>query len=61
MRWLLVWELVSWSNESPASKDTNTESEEATVLEAVTRRQSVKTQQTGKTVRTVGELQECVN
>jgi hypothetical protein len=34
---------------SHASKDVNTEAEEATVLEAGTRRQSVKTQQTEKT------------
>jgi hypothetical protein len=32
-----------------ASKDVNTETEEATALEAVTRRQPVKTQQTEKT------------
>jgi hypothetical protein len=49
-----AWELVSWSNElvvrqSPASKDVNTEAEEATVLEAITRRQPVKIQQTEKT------------
>jgi hypothetical protein len=45
---------VSWSNElvvrlSPATNDVNTESEEATALEAVTRRQPVKIQQTEKT------------
>jgi hypothetical protein len=38
---------ASWSNEfvvgqSPADKDVNTEAEEATALEAVTRRQTVK-------------------
>jgi hypothetical protein len=33
---------------SPASKDVNTEAEEATALEAVTRLQLVKTQQTEK-------------
>jgi hypothetical protein len=46
--------LVSWRNElvvreSPASKDVNMEAEEATTLEAVTRRQPVKKQRTGKT------------
>jgi hypothetical protein len=40
---------VSWSNEwlmrqSPASKDVNTEAEEATMLETVTRRKPVKMQ-----------------
>jgi hypothetical protein len=44
---------VSSSNElvgrqSPVSKDVNTEAEEATALEAVTRRQQVKVQQTEK-------------
>jgi hypothetical protein len=34
--------------QSPANKDVNTETEEATVLEAVTRRQLVKTQQNEK-------------
>jgi hypothetical protein len=34
---------------SPASKDVNTGAEEATVLEAVTRRQQVKAQQAEKT------------
>jgi hypothetical protein len=48
VRWPPAWELVSWSNEcvvrqSPASKDVNTEAEVATALEAVTRRQQVKT------------------
>jgi hypothetical protein len=33
----------------PASKDVNIEAEDATALEAVTRRQPVKTQQTEKT------------
>jgi hypothetical protein len=36
--------------QSPASKDVNTEAEEVTALEAVTRRQSVKIQQTEKTL-----------
>jgi hypothetical protein len=45
---------VSWCNEvivreSPTSKSVNTEAEEATSLEAVTRQQPVKTQQTKKT------------
>jgi hypothetical protein len=35
--------------QSPASKDVNRESEEATALEAVTRRQPVKAEQTEKT------------
>jgi hypothetical protein len=34
--------------QSPASKDVNTEAEEVTALEADTRRQPVKTQQTEK-------------
>jgi hypothetical protein len=34
--------------QSPASKDVNTEAEEATVLEAFTRRQPMKIQQTEK-------------
>jgi hypothetical protein len=34
--------------QSPASKDVNTEGEEVTVLEAVTRLQPVKVQQTEK-------------
>jgi hypothetical protein len=47
VRWPPAWELVSWSNElvvrqSPASKDVNSEAEEATALETVTRRQPVK-------------------
>jgi hypothetical protein len=35
--------------QSPASKDVNTKAEEATALEAVTRRHPVKVQQTEKT------------
>jgi hypothetical protein len=35
--------------QSPTSKDMNTEAEEATMLEAITRRQPVKIQQTKKT------------
>jgi hypothetical protein len=35
--------------ESPAGKDVNTEDEEAKTLEAVTRRQPVKKQQSEKT------------
>jgi hypothetical protein len=35
--------------QSPASKDVNTEPKEATALEAVTRRQPMKIQQTEKT------------
>jgi hypothetical protein len=35
--------------QSPTSKDVNTEAEEATALEAATRRQPVKIQQTEKT------------
>jgi hypothetical protein len=35
--------------QSPASKDMNTEAEEATALEAVNRRQQVKIQQAEKT------------
>jgi hypothetical protein len=35
--------------QSPASKDVNTEAEEATTLEAVIRRQPVKIQQSEKT------------
>jgi hypothetical protein len=41
------WELVV--TQSPASKDLNTEVEEDTALEAVTRRQPAKTQQTENT------------
>jgi hypothetical protein len=35
--------------QSPASKDVNTEAEGTTMLEAVTKQQPVKTQQTEKT------------
>jgi hypothetical protein len=35
--------------QSPASKDVNTETGDATALEAITRRQPVKVQQTEKT------------
>jgi hypothetical protein len=47
VRWPPAWELVV--GQSPASMDVNTEAEEATALEAVTRRQPVKMQQTEKT------------
>jgi hypothetical protein len=45
---------LSWRNElfvrqSPVSKDVKTEAEEATALEAVTKRQPVKIQQIEKT------------
>jgi hypothetical protein len=43
VRWPPAWELVV--RQSPASKDVNTEAEEATALEAVTRRQPLKIQQ----------------
>jgi hypothetical protein len=46
-RKLEEWELVL--RQSPASKDVNTEAEEATGLKAATRRQPVKTEQTEKT------------
>jgi hypothetical protein len=36
-------------SQSPASQDVNTEAEEATALDAVTRRQPVKVEQTEKT------------
>jgi hypothetical protein len=53
VRWPPALELVGALNgflrESPASKDVNTKAEEATPLEAVTRRQPLKTQQTEKT------------
>jgi CDGSH-type Zn-finger protein len=40
----------SWAvRQSPASKNVNTEAEESTVLEAITKWQPVKTQQTEKT------------
>jgi hypothetical protein len=41
-----VWLVV---RESPASKGVNTEAEESTALETITRQRPVKTQQTGKT------------
>jgi hypothetical protein len=44
--------------QSPASKVVNTEPEEATALEAVTRR-LVKTRQTEKTVRAVVNCRVC--
>jgi hypothetical protein len=40
--------ILFFVGELPASKNVDTEAEEAMVLEAVTRRQSVKTQQTEK-------------
>jgi hypothetical protein len=43
--------------QSPASKDVNTEAEEATASEAVTRRQTVKIQQTEKTFTCSSEVQ----
>jgi hypothetical protein len=46
VKWPPTWELVV--RQSPASKNMNTEAEEATALEAVTRRQPVKIQQTEK-------------
>jgi hypothetical protein len=51
MRWPPGSVSVSLSNElfvkqSPASKDVNTEAKEATAIEAVTRRQPLKVQQT---------------
>jgi hypothetical protein len=54
VRWTPVWESVGWSYESvvrqpPASKNMNTEDEEAIALKAVPRRQPVKIQQTVKT------------
>jgi hypothetical protein len=54
VRWLPAWGLVSWSNglvvrQLPSSKDVNMEAEVATALEAVTRLQPVKIQQTEKT------------
>jgi hypothetical protein len=42
-------ELELLVRQSPGSEDVNTEAEEATALEAVTRRQPVKIQQTEKT------------
>jgi hypothetical protein len=52
--WPPAYEFVSWSNElivrqSPASKDVKTETEKVMTLEAFTRRQPLKIQQTGKT------------
>jgi hypothetical protein len=47
VRWPPAWELVV--RELPANKDVNTEADEAMALEAVTRRQPVKIQQTEKT------------
>jgi hypothetical protein len=47
VRWPPGWE--GDVRQSPASKDVNMGAEEATALEAVTRRQLVKTQQTEKT------------
>jgi hypothetical protein len=46
VRWPPAWELVV--RQSPASKDVNTDAEEATPLETVTRQRLVKTQQTEK-------------
>jgi hypothetical protein len=43
--------------QSPASKDVNTEAEEATALEAVIRRKFLKTQQTEKNSQQLRELQ----
>jgi hypothetical protein len=43
--------------QAPASKDVNTEAEEATELKAVTRQRLVKTQQTEKTSYVLCELQ----
>jgi hypothetical protein len=47
VRWLPTWEGIV--RESPASKDVNMEDEEAPALEAVTRREPPKVQQTEKT------------
>jgi hypothetical protein len=47
VRWPPAWKLVV--RQAPASKDVKTETEEATALGAVTRRQPVKIQQTEKT------------
>jgi hypothetical protein len=41
--------ILLFGRQSPANKGVNTEAEEATVLEAVNRRPSVKIQQTEKT------------
>jgi hypothetical protein len=53
VRWPPAWELGCWSKElvvrqSSASKDVNMEVKEAMALEAITRRQLVKIQQTEK-------------
>jgi hypothetical protein len=49
VRWPPVWKFELVVRQSPASKNVNTEAEEATTLEDVTRRQPVKIQQTEKT------------
>jgi hypothetical protein len=46
--------------QSPASKGVNTEAEEATALEAVTRRQPVKTQQTEKAYENLFIRSKCI-
>jgi hypothetical protein len=45
--------------QSPANKDVNTEAEEPTILEAVTRRQPVKIQQTEELIRAVVNCRAC--
>jgi hypothetical protein len=45
--------------QSPASKDVNTEAEEAMAMKAVTRRQPVETQQTEKTACAVVNCRMC--
>jgi hypothetical protein len=51
---------VYWTvRESPASKNVNTEAEEPTALEAVTRRQSVKTADWEYLVRAAMNCREC--
>jgi hypothetical protein len=52
VRWPPAWELLV--RQSSASEDVNTETEEATVLEAVTWRQPVKIQQ-------LRRLRTCIN
>jgi hypothetical protein len=47
--WESVGAMSKFARQLPASNDVNTKAEEATVLEAVTRRQPVKIQQTEKT------------
>jgi hypothetical protein len=47
VRWPPAWELAV--TQSPASNDVNAEAEKARALEAVIRRQPVKTQQAEKT------------